>query len=121
MLILSFYAISPHTPSLIPVRIPNDQNTRWRLTFHISTNKRQEFLISLYLSDIHLREWKIFVTPHTCDNDNFDGACHNPFFGYSLNSLFLFHNIIYIYIYIYIYIQTKNKKKSKKKIVRRGC
>jgi hypothetical protein len=54
MLIPSFYATTPRTRSLRPVRVPSDQNTRWRLSFYFSTNKRQEFLVSTHLSHIRL-------------------------------------------------------------------
>jgi hypothetical protein len=72
VLIPSFYAISPCAQSLRPVRIPNDQNTRWQLSFLFSTDKRKEFLVSSYLPDIHSHESERFATtPHACDtNDN---------------------------------------------------
>jgi hypothetical protein len=44
---------SPRTQSLRLVRVPNDQNIRWRLSFHLSTDKRQEFLVSPHLIDRH--------------------------------------------------------------------
>jgi hypothetical protein len=49
MLIPSLYATSPRTRSLRPVRVPSDQNTRRRLRFLLSTNKRQEFFVSTHL------------------------------------------------------------------------
>jgi len=51
VLIPFIYAISFRTRSLRPVRVPSDQNTRWRLPFKFSTDKRQEFLVSPYLPD----------------------------------------------------------------------
>jgi len=59
VLIPSLYATSPRTRSLRPVRVPSDQNTRWRLPFLFSINKRQEFLVSPHL-------------PHKID---FEGGC----------------------------------------------
>ena len=70
MLIPSLYATSLRTRSLRPVRVPSDQNTRWRLHSIFSTDKRQEFLVSPYLPDTpHTIEcgWAIAATPHTCD------------------------------------------------------
>ena len=68
MLIPSLYATSPRTRSLRPVRVPSDQNTRWRLPFHL-TDKRQEFLVSPYLPHIkYIFRVDVFAaTPHTCD------------------------------------------------------
>jgi len=54
VLIPSLYATSSHTRFLRPIRVSSDQNTRWRLSFPHSTNKRQEFIIfpiSPYLLD----------------------------------------------------------------------
>jgi len=69
VLIPSLYATSLHTRSLRPVRVPSDQNTRWRLPFHFSTAKRQELLVSPYFPDTtHMRVWRaIAATPHTCN------------------------------------------------------
>jgi hypothetical protein len=51
VLIPSFYATNSRTRSLRPIRVPSDQNTRWRLSFPLFTNKRQEFITSPYLPD----------------------------------------------------------------------
>jgi len=69
VLIPSLYATSLRTRSLRPVRVPSDQNTRWRLPFYFSTDKRQEFLVSLYFRYTHTieRGRTIAATPHTCD------------------------------------------------------
>ena len=77
MLISSIYTTSPHTRSLKPVRVPSDQNTRWRLSFPPSTDKRQEFITSLYLPDT-LMKWNIAATPHTCDIDH-TASCNTRF------------------------------------------
>ena len=59
MLIPSLYATSPRARSLRPVRVPSDQNTRWRLPHHFIFLPLgdKEFLVSPYLPDIypHLR------------------------------------------------------------------
>ena len=58
MLIPSLYATSLRTQSLRPVRVPSDQNTRWRLPHHFSPLRDKEFLVSPHLLDIyplHLR------------------------------------------------------------------
>ena len=47
VLIPSLYATSPRTQSLRPVRVPSDQNTRWRLPFHFLPTKENIFLSSL--------------------------------------------------------------------------
>jgi len=44
VLIPSHYATSPHTRSLRPVRVPSDQNTRWRLPFHFRPIDDKNFL-----------------------------------------------------------------------------
>jgi hypothetical protein len=62
VLIPSIYATSPRTRSLRPVRVPSDQNTRWRLSFHFSTNKRQEFLVSTHLPH-KIRFWGWMFSP----------------------------------------------------------
>jgi hypothetical protein len=75
VVIPSLYATSPRTQSLRPVRVPSDQNTRWRLPFHFPTNKRQYFLVSPHLPDryhTHFLDFKsgIFAaTPRTRDKD----------------------------------------------------
>jgi hypothetical protein len=56
------YATNPRTRSLRPVRVPSDQNTKWRLPFYFSTGKRQEFLVSTHL-------------PHFLDTTNIEGGC----------------------------------------------
>jgi hypothetical protein len=53
VLIPSLYATSLRTRSLRSVRVLSDQNTRWRLPFHFSNDKRQEFLVSPYFLDTH--------------------------------------------------------------------
>jgi hypothetical protein len=70
VLISFLYATSPRIRSLRPIRVPSDQNTRWRLSFYFFTDKRQEFIISPYFSiSRYLPESEIFAaTPHTCDN-----------------------------------------------------
>ena len=45
VLIFFLYAISSFSQTLIPVRIPSDQNTKWQLPFPLSTDKWQEFLV----------------------------------------------------------------------------
>ena len=69
MLIPSLYATSPRTQSLRPVRVPSDQNTRWRLPFHFSTNKRQYFLVSLDTIQTSwiLKSGIFAATSRTCD------------------------------------------------------
>jgi len=71
VLIPSLYATSPRTRSLRPVRVPSDQNTRWRLPHHLSLLRDKEFLVSPYLPDIyipsHIRGWTIAATSRTCD------------------------------------------------------
>ena len=52
MLIPSLYATSPRARSLRPVRVPSDQNTRWRLPFHFPPTKDN-----------------IFLSPHICQKD----------------------------------------------------
>jgi hypothetical protein len=44
VLIPSHYATSPRTRSLRPVRVPSDQNTRWRLPFHFRPIDDKNFL-----------------------------------------------------------------------------
>jgi hypothetical protein len=62
------YAISPRAQSLRKVRVPSDQNTRWGLSFLLSTDKRQEFLVSSYFPDrLHMRADDIAATLDTCD------------------------------------------------------
>jgi len=62
VLIPSLYATSPRTRSLRPVRVPSDQNTRWRLPFHFSLIKDKNFLspyicqIDIYILDL---KWNI--------------------------------------------------------------
>jgi hypothetical protein len=72
VLIPSLYATSPRTRSLRPVRVPSDQNTRWRLPHHLSLLRDKEFLVSPYLPDIyipsHIRGWTIAATSRTCDS-----------------------------------------------------
>jgi hypothetical protein len=51
VLIPFLYATSPRTRSMRPFRVYSDQNTRWRLPFYFSTDKRQEFIVSPYLLD----------------------------------------------------------------------
>ena len=46
MLIPSLYVTSLRTPSLRPVRVPSNQNTRWRLPIHIFTGRDKNFLVS---------------------------------------------------------------------------
>ena len=60
----SLYATSPNARSLRPVRVPSDQNTRWQLSFPLSTNKGQEFLVF----PISQPERMLAVMSHTCDN-----------------------------------------------------
>jgi len=62
VLIPSLYATSLRTRSLRPVRVPSDQNTRWRLPFHFSTNKRHEFLVSTHLPH-KIRFWGWMFSP----------------------------------------------------------
>jgi hypothetical protein len=58
VLIPSLYAINPRTRSLRPVRVPSDQNTRWRLPFHFPLIKDKNFLsshicqIDIYILDL---------------------------------------------------------------------
>jgi len=69
VLIPSLYATSLRTRSLRPVRVPSGQNTKWRLPFYFSTNKRQEFLVSHICYIYKILRVDIFTaTPHTCDN-----------------------------------------------------
>jgi hypothetical protein len=60
VLIPSLYATSPRTRSLGPIRVPSDQNTRWRLPFHFSLIKDKNFL-SLHICqiDIHYLHFQI--------------------------------------------------------------
>jgi len=51
VLIPSLYATSPRTRCLRPVMFHSDQNIRWRLPFPLSTDKRQESIISPNLPD----------------------------------------------------------------------
>jgi len=44
VLIPSHYATSPRTRSLRPVRVPSDQNSRWRLPFHFRPIDDKNFL-----------------------------------------------------------------------------
>ena len=67
MLIPSLYATSLCTRSLKAVRVPSDQNTRWRLPFPHSTDKRQEFLVLPISWFPVIQEWNIIATPHMCD------------------------------------------------------
>jgi len=53
VLIPSLYATSPRTRSLRPVRVPSNQNTRWRLPFHFSLIKDKNFL-SLHICQIDI-------------------------------------------------------------------
>ena len=73
MLIPSLYATNLRTPSLRPVRVPSDQNTRWRLPFYILLIRDKNSL-SLHICQINLhstlRRWTIVATPHTCDKEN---------------------------------------------------
>jgi len=72
VLIPSLYATSPRTRYLRPIRVPSDQNTRWRLPYHLSLLRDKEFLVSPYLPDIYIppyiRGWTIAATSLTCDN-----------------------------------------------------
>ena len=45
MPIPSFYAISPNFQTLRLVEVPSYQNTRWRLSFPLFIDKRQEFFV----------------------------------------------------------------------------
>ena len=54
MLIHSLYTNCPRAQSLRPVRVPSNQNTRWRLSF----------LLSLYT---HMRVYNFAAMPYTCD------------------------------------------------------
>jgi small-conductance mechanosensitive channel len=70
MLISFLYTISSLSQTLELVRVPSDQNIRWRLSFLFSTDKGQE---SLFLSThtIPNHSWSkkmIVATLHTCDN-----------------------------------------------------
>jgi len=59
VLITFLYATSPRTRCLRPVRFHSDQNTRWRLPFPLSTDKRQESIISPNLPDtLHEMEYR---------------------------------------------------------------
>ena len=92
MLIPFLYATSPRTWSLRPVRVPGDQNTRWRLPFLLSTDKRQEFLISLFFPIFPGYQYSRICGPNHRDAAYVrqHAHCHNPFLDYSLNSKFLF-------------------------------
>ena len=72
MLIPSLYATSPRARSLRPVRVPSDQNTRWRLPHHFSPLRDNEFLVSPHWPDIYPPithcGWTIAATSRTCDN-----------------------------------------------------
>ena len=88
MLIPSLYATSPRARSLRPVRVPSDQNTRWRLPHHFSLLRDNEFLVSPYWLDIyppiphylHFLGWMIAATSRTCDSsdDEFDALFETP-------------------------------------------
>ena len=65
VLILFLYATISRARSPRPFRISSDQNTRWRLSFLHSTDKRQEFFvlpIFLIFPDTYLQEWTIAAT-----------------------------------------------------------
>ena len=53
MLIPSIYATSLRTQSLRLDRFPSDQNTRWRLPFHFSPLRDNEFLVSPHLPNLY--------------------------------------------------------------------
>jgi hypothetical protein len=81
VLIPSLYATSLRTQSLRPVRVPSDQNTRWRLPFPFFTAKRQRIPCLPIFFQIHTSiecGWAIAATPHTCDKNNADKIEHQP-------------------------------------------
>jgi len=45
VLIHFIYATSLHVRSLRPIRVPSDRNTRWWLSFPLSTDKGQEIFV----------------------------------------------------------------------------
>ena len=63
MLIPSLYPTSPRTRSLKPVRVPSDQNTRWRLPFHFSTNKKTRIPCLPHLPHYKIRFWGWMFSP----------------------------------------------------------
>jgi hypothetical protein len=69
VLIPSLYATSLRAQSLRPVRVPSDQNTRWRLPHHFLPLRDKEFLVSPHLPVIYpyIWGWTIAATPHTWD------------------------------------------------------
>jgi len=97
------------------VRVPSDQNTRWRLSFHFLTDKKQEFLVSLYFSiSRYLDESEIFVaTPHTRDRDDAENAKNDA--NISKNIFFRFSLIFAIFGFF-----KKNIKNMGQKLVATG-
>jgi hypothetical protein len=114
VLISSFYITSFRTPSLRPVRVPSDQNTRWRLPFKFFNDKRQEFLVSLYLPDrpyyIFHGGWTIAATSYTCDNHGQGKLTKNEAIYKRVKS---FHKSICFLTLVYVHISDIDKLKKK--------
>jgi hypothetical protein len=60
VLIHFLYATSPRIRSLRPIRVPSDQNNRWRLSFYFFTDKKQEFITSPYF-DFQILTWELNI------------------------------------------------------------
>jgi len=113
VLIPSLYTISPRTRSLRPVRVPSNQNIRWRLSFPPSTDKRKGILISPYFSylpDRYLDEVQYLSRRHI-------RATHfiviyvdfNVFSSFFFSLIILFHlifvsNLILIFLFLFSYL-----------------
>jgi len=115
VLIPSFYATSPRTRSLRLVRVPSDQNTRWRLPFHFTLIKDKNFL-SPHICQIglHFRFKVGLIFSPRCRTHAtlpFLSSSSSLCFGYIFLYLFLLFIIILLIIfYFYFYFCVGTQK-----------
>jgi len=69
------YATSLRARSLRPIKVPSDQNTLWRLSFSLSTNKRQEILVSPISWFTYTESGRISPRRRTCATNKMPDIC----------------------------------------------